>query len=181
MTKALASRLTSLSYFQRTPPPALDSEFTVLDLANEAGAKEACERYNIIAKSKGQQNLLYVHRDTRRLEAETRFEFNGANNTVIIDGESGFRGWLIFEGSDNLVTLLGGQSYFALGATLTRAIRLSVDAALLRGVSASGFRVGPFARSRMTASFRKAFRSGQRIITPSSTLRPGRKPTRRLT
>ena len=137
MTKSIESRLSSLVYFQRTKPPALDADYIVLDLASNAGAKQAFERYNIAVKSKGRENLLYVHRDARRLQSEAPFDFNGANNIVILDKENGFHGWLKFEGSENLVVLLGGGGHFALGATLYNGDTLVSG----RGVHSWGIRV----------------------------------------
>jgi acetyltransferase-like isoleucine patch superfamily enzyme len=137
VTKSIESRLSSLVYFQRTKPPALDADYLELDLATSAGASRAFERYNIVVKSNGRENLLYIHRDARRLESAAPLDFNGSNNVVILDKENGFHGWMKFEGSDNLVTLLGGAGHLALGATLYSGDTLISG----RGVNSWGIRV----------------------------------------
>ena len=113
----MSSRLSTLVYFEKKTLPNLVVDYRALDLSSESGAAEAL-RFNIKSPPQGAGNVLYLHREASRLESESLFEFEGDGNTIIIDKECNFHGWLKFEGGSNLVVFLGGRSYLNLGATL---------------------------------------------------------------
>jgi hypothetical protein len=133
----LESRLRSLRYFGMAGPPNLGADFAVFDLSKEREARAVSERYGIAINSYNPGNLLFVHREARRLRFPTPFNFYGDYNTVILDHDCSFHGALNFLAHDNLVVLMGGQSELALDATLYGGDTLVWG----RGSSAWGVRV----------------------------------------
>ena len=117
VSNSVTSRLSSLVYFEKSTLPDLAADYRALDLSSESGTNKALQ-LNIKARPKGARNILYVHREAARFESESSIDFNGDDNAIVIDKECDFHGWLKFEGSRNLVILLGGRSYVGLGATL---------------------------------------------------------------
>jgi acetyltransferase-like isoleucine patch superfamily enzyme len=136
VSNSVASRLSSLAYFQGAAVPDIAADFRAFDLSSERGAAEALP-FNIKVLPKGARNILYLHRDAGKLETESSVKLEGDDNTIVIDKDCNFHGWLNFEGSRNLVVLLGGRSHVALGATLYSADTLVTG----RGFCAWGIRV----------------------------------------